>query len=291
VSQPPLTYAVVTPVRDEEDNLPHLAESLVQQTVLPTAWVLVDNGSADRTLDIARELRTRYRWVDVLRPTDDTFARGGPIARAFQRGLEVLKPIPEVVVKLDADTSVAPDYFERLLRAFADQPRLGIASGTCYEYRRRAWRARPVTGTTVWGAARAYRWSCLRDLLPLEERMGWDGIDEGKANVGGWTTATLPDLPFRHHRREGERDGSRAASRLAQGRAAYYMGYRPWYLALRALHHARREPAALAMLLGFALAAATRQPRQSDAAARAYLRRQQSLRHVPRRAREALGRR
>ena len=38
----------------------------------------------------------------------------------------------------------------------------------------------------------------------------------------------------------------------ALGRASWYMGYRPSYLALRALYRARREPAALAMLWGYA---------------------------------------
>ena len=36
------------------------------------------------------------------------------------------------------------------------------------------------------------------------------------------------------------------------------MGYRAWYLVLRALHRARAEPAALAMIGGYAAAAARR---------------------------------
>jgi hypothetical protein len=101
----------------------------------------------------------------------------------------------------------------------------------------------------------------------------------------------LKDLPFRHHRREGERDGAPHRARLAQGRAARFLGYRLWYLALRALWNARREPAALAMILGYVDAAARREPRLTDPTARAYLRRQQSIRRLPLRAAEALGRR
>ena len=76
-----------------------------------------------------------------------------------------------------------------------------------------------------------------------------------------------------------------------QGHAAYYVGYRPWYLVLRALFNARREPAALGMIAGYAAAAVRREPRSDDVDARAYLRRQQSLALLPRRAAEALGRR
>ncbi len=85
--------------------------------------------------------------------------------------------------------------------------------------------------------------------------MGWDGIDEMKASARGWHTHALTDLPFKHHRVEGQRDGSRRRARIAQGRAAHYIGYRPSYLVLRSLHHARREPAALAMMWGYADAA------------------------------------
>jgi hypothetical protein len=121
--------------------------------------------------------------------------------------------------------------------------------------------------------------------------MGWDGVDEFRANARGWKTRTFKHLPFRHHRREGERDGAPRRARLAQGRAARFLGYRFWYLAMRALWHARREPAALAMILGYVQAALRREPRLTDTSAREYLRRQQSLRLLPLRAAEAVGRR
>jgi hypothetical protein len=218
--------------------------------------------------------------------------RGAPIVRALHAaiaGLE-LSP-PEVLVNVDADISMEPDYFERLLTRFDEDERLGIASGSAYELQDGVWGQRFVTGSTVWGASRAYRWECLQELLPLEERVAWDGVDEFKANSRGWRTIAFEDIPFRHHRREGERDGTAWRARANQGAAAYYLGYRSWYLVLRALWNARREPAALGMVWGFAASAARRAERSSDTAARAYLRRQQSPRNLRRRAFEASGRR
>jgi len=287
-----LSYTVVTPVRNELENLGRLAGCLAAQTARPEAWVVVDTGSTDGTPALAASLAREHAWIQLVagRPRAN-LARGGPIVEALQTGLAALERVPDVVVKLDADVSFEPDYFERVLGQFAADPALGIASGTCYERRGGVWRQRHVTGTTVWGACRAYRSSCLRELQPLEVRMGWDGIDEAKANVRGWRTRTFTDLPFRHHRVEGERDGSAVRARLAQGRAARYMGYRPWYLALRALHHARREPAALAMIGGFAAAIVARDPRCADPLVRAYVRRQQRFGSLPLRLREAWGRR
>ena len=68
---------------------------------------------------------------------------------------------PEIIVKLDADVSFESDYFEQLLAAFESEPRLGIASGVCYELERGVWTARHVTGDHVRGATRAYRKACL----------------------------------------------------------------------------------------------------------------------------------
>jgi len=286
------TYAVVTPARDEADNLPRLAASLAAQTVLPQAWNIVDNGSSDGTVGVAHQLEAVHDWIHVLTvPGGSVADRGGPVVRALQAGIAALDPAPQVLVNVDADISMEPDYFERLLAKFDADPDLGIASGSAFEQRRGAWEQRFVTGTTVWGASRAYRWECLEELLPLEERVAWDGLDEFKANTRGWRTQAFEELHFRHHRREGERDGAAWRTRLNQGRVTYYLGYRPWYLVLRALWHARREPSALAMPIGYALSAVRRDERSGDEEARAYLRQQQSLRNLRRRALEASGRR
>jgi glycosyltransferase involved in cell wall biosynthesis len=287
------TYAVVTPARDEATNLPRLAACLAHQTVRPRAWNIVVNGSSDGTFELAEELAAEHEWVHVLSlPGSASADRGAPVVRALQAGIAALGPKPpEIVVNVDADISMDPDYFEQLLSKFDSDPSLGIASGSAFELQRGAWRQRFVTDTTVWGASRAYRWACLQQLLPFEERIAWDGLDEFKANAGGWRTTAFEDIPFRHHRPEGQRDGSAWRARRNQGNAAYYLGYRPSYLMIRALWHMRREPAAFGMIWGYGVAALRGDPRTADSDARDFLRRRQSLRNLRLRALEATGRR
>lgn len=285
-----MEYAVITPVRNEAENLPRLAASLLSQSVRPSAWLIVDNGSTDETPALAERLTAANGWIRVLRvPGEATPVRGAPVVRAFHAGLNALGDLPDVVVKLDADVSFEPDHFERLLAAFAADPSLGMAGSMCWEEERGEWRPQFTTRSHVRGAVRAYRRACLDQVLPLEEGMGWDGIDELKAAIKGWRTTTVAEVPFFHHRGLGERE-PRLAKWLRQGEMAHYMGYRASYLVLRAFFRARRDLAAFAMVWGYARAALARRPRYSDPEVRGHLRREQSFGQLRLRLREAVGR-
>jgi glycosyltransferase involved in cell wall biosynthesis len=284
-----LTYAVITPARNEATNLGRLAEVLTAQTRLPERWLIVDNGSSDETPRLAAELENEHSWIGVLSiPGEDRPRRGAPVVRAFHQGLEAL-PATDVVVKLDADVSMEPDYFERLLAEFERDPKLGMASGREQQLVGDTWRPNNVTADHVWGPARAYRRACLDDVLPLEEALGWDAIDEIKARLSGWSARHIADLPFRHHRPIGARDGG-PRGWIAHGTAAHYLCYRPSYVVLRSLFRMRRQRWAPAMIWGYAAASVTRQPRCGDPRVRAYIREQQRMRRLPSRALEVLGR-
>ena len=287
-----LTYAAITPARNEEENLGRLAAALAAQTVLPAEWLVVDDGSTDGTATLVEALEAEHPWARLHRHhgAGERAEPGSPTVRAFHAGLAAVRADADVFVKLDADVSFEPDHFERLLEAFAADERLGIAGGTCFEQEPGgAWRPVP-TGGHVRGAVRAYRRECLDEILPLEEGMAWDGVDVLKADLRGYSARVVPGLGFRHHRPEGARDGARRRRWLAQGRGAWTMGYRPGYLLLRAVFRARRDPYAVFMVVGYAGAGVRRAPRLADADALRELRRRQSLRRLPGRMRDVLAR-
>ena len=265
-----LTYAVITPARDEAENLARLASAMVAQTVRPQAWVIVDDGSQDATAQIAAGFAARHPWITVIAgPGASEGAlrdglREGRDLLAFRAGLRVLPSGPDVVVKVDADVSFERHYFERLIARFAADPHLGMASGSCWELVDGEWQLQPVTAGHVRGASRAYRRECLSIVEALEPSMGWDGVDEIKAQVLGWRTATFRDPPFRHHRPRGERERHRLRAAAARGRGAWYMGYRPTFVLLRALWRLASDPGALGMVWGYAAAGAARTPRCPD---------------------------
>src|SRR5262249_729184 len=129
-----LTCALVTPARDEEENVGRLAASLIAQTVLPLAWIVVDDGSTDGTAQSVSRLAEEHDWISVVSAAPD----GGRLVdgrltgrdvAAFQCGLAALPEAPDIVLKLDADVSLLPDFFDQLLTAFEADPKLGIAGG------------------------------------------------------------------------------------------------------------------------------------------------------------------
>ena len=287
----PLSYAVVSPVRDEAENLERLHRCLAGQTVPPVRWIIVDTGSTDGTQRVASSLATHLPNTEFLGVPLPNAAptRGGPVVVALHLGFAAVQDSVDVVVKMDADVSFGSEHMEQLLAAFDRDPRLGIASGVRHEMVSGTWRPRYSTYGEVEAQCRAYRHACLTQILPLEQRLGWDTIDVARAISLGWNTAVTDATHFRHHRPMGERDGSRWRSWYAQGEASHFLHYRPGYTVARALYRARTERAALALILGFASASLRGQPREPASELRRFVRDKQRLRHLNRRRREAVG--
>ena len=222
-----LTYAIVTPARNERDNLRRLAVSVLAQDHLPASWVIVDDGSDDGMREVAEDLARRHDWILVVGTGEDAAnlamgRRRGRDLLAFRRGLSSLPTPVDVFVKVDADTSFDPDYFVRLLDRFDAQPDLGIGGGACYEVIDGEWQRVRVSESHPRGASRAYRCALLDDVFALEPEMGWDGVDEVMAELRGYRTAGFTDFGFRHHRKVGERDGRLRAGSLPRTAGLVY---------------------------------------------------------------------
>jgi UDP-N-acetylglucosamine transferase subunit ALG13 len=126
--------------------------------------------------------------------------------------------------------------------------------------------------------------------MPLEEHRAWDSADVVSARIQGWRTHVARDLPFRHHRAIGTRDGSRLRAWAGEGVGAYSIGYRPLYLLIRSLYHSVNEPAAIGLVMGYVAAFLRRSPRTSRPVRR-FVRQEQTLTKLATRAREVRGKR
>jgi poly-beta-1,6-N-acetyl-D-glucosamine synthase len=276
------SYAVITPVRDEADHFAQTAESMVAQTHRPLQWVVVDDGSTDGTRAIAERYALRHHWIQVIAgESDHERARGAPIVRAFQRGLDALGQRPEVVVKLDGDLFLPPHYFEWVAATFARDPRAGIVGGVALIPDDGRWVPERGNILNVNGVAKAYRVACLDEIGGLRPSMGWDGIDEYGARARGWNARVPTELTLLHYRPRGSKQKPLKA-RWEEGRGNAYMGYLPSWLFVRAAYRGLVEKppilGGLALLGGYTWARIRGLPQVDDDAAIAELRSEQRAR-------------
>ena len=127
-------YVVVTPARDEERTIAATIESMLRQTVRPLRWVIVNDGSTDRTRALVEKHLAAHPWIELIERADRGFrALGGGVVDAFNEGFARVAGLPwDFVVKFDADLSFDARYFEDLLERFEADPKLGMASGKTF---------------------------------------------------------------------------------------------------------------------------------------------------------------
>jgi glycosyltransferase involved in cell wall biosynthesis len=276
VSSP--SYVVVSPVKDEERYVEHTLRSMAAQTVRPARWVIVDDGSTDRTLDIVRQWAEREPFIQPVRhPHSGPRQPGSAVIRAFRHGYALVADQPhDIVVKLDCDLSFEVDYFERLVGRFAADPTLGIASGVYLEKDRAgSWTRVSMPAYHACGASKVVRRECYDRIGGFVAAPGWDTVDEIRALAHGWSTGHFADLEIRHHKREGAGIGQLRTSRM-HGEIYYLTGGDPLFFVFKVLHRLAERPVglnAMALAAGYLSAAVARERRLvTPLEARAYRR-------------------
>ena len=277
---------VVSPVRNEVSHLEMVVRAMAAQTRRPDRWVIVDDGSTDGTTELLGSLVDEFPFISLLRGRDglaqdavrDRLAMAAA-PKAFNRGLRSVDWQSFThVAKLDGDTELPSNYFAELLARFAADRRIGIAGGVRSERTDDGWwLERPPRDYHVPGALKCYSIECFTSIGGMQERLGWDTIDEVYARMHGYRTESFPDLVATHHRPWGSADGS-LRGRARHGRGAYIVGYPlPWVLA-RAPKAAQGVDAgvlsALVYVGGYLHAMLRRTPRVDDPAYRAFMRRE-----------------
>lgn len=272
-------YVVVTPVRDEQEYLPLTIESMVRQTVLPAEWVIVNDGSTDRTGEIIDEAARQYPWIRAVHRTDRGYRKwGGGIIEAFYAGFNQLACHNwQFMSKLDGDLSFDLGYFEAACKKFEDTSKIGIGGGVLYHWKngKKVLETHPLFH--VRGGVKIFRRACWEAIGGLWIGPGSDTVDEVKANMLGWTTTSFPDLHLIHHRPTGASWG-RWGGLVKDGRIDYVYGSHPAFLTAKSIVRLIRQPYVLgsvALLYGYVSAWRKNIPRVDDPALIRYLRKQQ----------------
>src|SRR4051812_18373737 len=111
-----LSYVLITPARNEDAFIENTIHSVLAQTVLPLRWIIVSDGSSDRTDEIVQRYAAAHEWIELLRMPERADRQFAAKAHAFNAGYARLRDLEyDIIGNLDADITFEPDYFEYLL--------------------------------------------------------------------------------------------------------------------------------------------------------------------------------
>lgn len=278
-SLPP--YVLITPARNEEAFIEKTIESVIHQTVRPVKWVIVDDGSTDKTPEIVSRYLTQYSWIEMVQMPlrrDRSFAAK---VGAFNAGYERVKDLQyEIVGNLDADVSFERDYFEFLVRKFSADPTLGVA-GTVFKEEGYSSETDSFEGRNhVAGGCQLFRKQCWEQIGGyIRHRSG--GIDwmaVATARMKGWKTKSFREKSFFHYRRLGTSGRSVLSSLFSYGEKDYYLGGHPLWELFRVAYRLAKQPfvvGGVALGMGYCWAFIRRTPRPVSRELMAFHRKEQ----------------
>jgi len=253
-----MRYALVTAVYNEGQHLESTIAAVASQTLLPVRWVVVDDGSTDRTADIVQQHARTLPFIELVRLDRHLSHSFVSKVRALNEGLRLIDTSTvDFVGNVDGDVSFEPSYFSAVIGKFAGDPTLGIGGGEICEWNVREYRPRIFNSRTdVAGAVQMFRRECYEavgEFLPLRYG-GEDWCSQVTARMKGWRVESFPGLRVRHHRPTG---GARGWLRLGlrQGLMDFSLGSHPVFELARIARRMRLGGAALAAvsrLAGFA---------------------------------------
>ena len=128
---PSRRYLLISPCRDEGRFLRRTLESVAVQSVPPTLWVVVDDGSTDESPAILADYARLLPYLRVVRRKDRGGRQVGPgVIEAFNAGLETVHLEDfDYLCKLDMDLDLPVQYFELLMERMERNLRVGTTSG------------------------------------------------------------------------------------------------------------------------------------------------------------------
>lgn len=271
-------YVLIMPCRDEETYLQQTLDCIAGQTVAPTELVIVDDGSSDRTGEIADAAAAAHPWIQVIH-RDNRGERkvGGGVIEAFYTGYYALRVSDfAYLCKIDADVTFAEDYFEQILERMEADPCLGAASGKVFNPEGGKLYEERMVDEMVSGQVRFFRRACWEQIGGFVPEVMWDGIDFHRARMFGWTTRSFrdPELRILHHRLMGSSHRNVFHGRMRWGGGQWFMGTHPLYILASGVYRMFERPYVLGglfIVVGYFVAMLQGKRRYDDAAFRKHL--------------------
>jgi glycosyltransferase involved in cell wall biosynthesis len=240
-----MSYVLITPARNEEKLIEKVILSVTSQTIPPTKWVIVNDGSTDATASIVSRYLGKYQWIELLNLSPNRERSFAAKVHAFNAGLKRIEDLDYAVIgNLDSDVSFEEDYLEFLLGKFAEDAGLGVA-GTVFREDGYSSASDSFEGQNhVAGGCQLFRRRCFEQIggYTPNKAGGIDWIAVTTARMMGWKTRSFREKYFFHYRSLGTAERSLLASTFSYGEKDYYLGGHPLWELFRVAYRATKKP-------------------------------------------------
>lgn len=262
-----MNYILITAARNEERVIERTMQSVANQTQLPIRWIIVDDGSTDRTVELVKLFALGHPWIELVqRPRRSERSFAGK-AEAVNAGLERADGLDfEVLGNLDADVTFEPEYLEFLVGKLAADPGLGVVGTPFTEEGYDSTRDSFEGENYVAGPCQLFRYRCFRDIggYVANKAGGVDWIAVMTARMKGWDVRSFPEKRFHHHRTMGTAERGVLSALFSYGEKDYYLGGSPIWQMFRVAYRMFKKPVifgGLALFFGYWWAALRRMKR------------------------------
>ncbi|MBB6479260.1 glycosyltransferase family 2 protein [Spirochaeta isovalerica] len=276
------SYVLISPCRNEAEYMKITLDSVLSQTILPSKWIIVDDGSTDETPKILAEYEMKYPFIQVVTRANRGRRSVGPgVIEAFYQGYNVINPMDfQYLCKLDLDLSLPPKYFEILIERMEENPKIATCSGKAYIKNGNRLIFERHGDDMSLGMTKFYRTTSFIDIGGFVSEVMWDGIDCHLCRMKGWIACSWdePELRFIHLRPMGSSQNSIYTGRIRHGYGQYFMGTGLFFIIASSLFRLNQKPyilGSLAILWGWLKSAILLKPRYNNRDFRKYLRQYQ----------------
>jgi glycosyltransferase involved in cell wall biosynthesis len=249
-------YVLVTTARNEESTIEITIRSVLYQTLQPREWVIVSDGSTDRTDQIVSGYGRDYSFIRLLRLNNRPARNFASVVFALENGCRMLKCLDyDYLGLLDADVRLPINYYEQILLRFNSEPSLGMAGGVAVDIGTTDGRC-PKNLNDIPGAVQFFRRECfdsLRPLIAIPEG-GWDALTCAMARMKGYGTRLLPELVVDHLKPRNSSQGNSLRRKWQLGIRDHALGYHPLFELLKCIGRMSEHPriiGAIAWYMGF----------------------------------------
>jgi len=239
-------YVLITAVRNEEKFIEYPIKAILSQTVLPSRWIIVSDGSTDRTDEIVLRYSAQHAFIKFIRreSKNEGVDFSSKVYSIYEGYNQLKKMEYDFIGILDGDVSFSPSYYKRILTKFKENRNLGIAGGLIFDkHNDRCIRRSPSDIEYVSGCIQLFRRKCYEDiggLLPIKEG-GEDTVAVITARMKGWEVEAFEELTVFHHKHSKVIRGVLKES-FREGKLFYSLGSHPLFESIKSIKKLNDKP-------------------------------------------------